>query len=355
MDLCGTRFAENCSQKIVEYKELKVMNQNSNLTRAPILVIAFNRAESTRKVLEALTLSNVHEIYFAVDGPRIGVIDDLARVSEVTSLVDEFKGRLKFKTLIRDTNLGCRLAVTDAITWFLSQEIFGIILEDDCVPSEEFLIFASRMLTLYQDQENIMHVGGSSYLRQDVDYPYNHYFSSFHEVWGWATWARAWKFFQLDPGLHTIEEDELILNHFKSKKIANWFMGYLIQVRAENPSVWSTQWSLSIIKNKGIAVNPIGNLVKNIGFSPDSTHGSDKSFRYYDTFSLTKLPLLPDPTILEINFNLDKKRFKVIQKTDPSLFIKNILKAKIRKLVLAYFPKKIILLIRKFKSTLKRK
>ena len=42
------------------------------------------------------------------------------------------------KTLFRDKNLGCKYAVSSAIDWFFENEEMGIILEDDCLPSQSF-------------------------------------------------------------------------------------------------------------------------------------------------------------------------------------------------------------------------
>lgn len=326
----------------------------NNKDYAPVLLIAFNRAESTRRVIQALIEAGVQEIYFAVDGPRNSSTHDEAKVSEVRDLVSEFSEVVQFNILFRSTNLGCRLAVTDAITWFFSHVNYGIILEDDCVPSIDFIIFASRMLDMYEENESIMHVGGSSYLGAGVSYPYNHYFTSFHEVWGWATWKRAWKHFQIDPGSANDQEYSLLLNYFRSKKIANWFLGYLEQARTSTPSVWSTQWSLSIIKNHGIAVNPINNLVTNIGFNSDSTHGSNDSFRHYNGFSVSALSTLPDPEIIEINYQLDRRRFKVIRKTDPSLFLWNKVKLFTRRKALRIIPIELVLFLRQLKKFLKK-
>ena len=346
------RFLYKTFQSLKKSKMNLATNVKSEF--APILLIAFNRAESTRRVIEALIASNVKEMYFSVDGPRVGVDADKLKVSQVIALKDEYGDRIKFITQMHEDNLGCRLAVTGAISWFLSQVDFGIILEDDCVPSKGFLSFASRMLGLYENDESIMHVGGSSYLAADIDHSYNHYFSSFHEVWGWATWARAWKHFQLNPGTASQQENELILSHFKSKEIARWFNGYLSQARGVTPSVWSTQWSLSIIKNHGIAVNPINNLVKNIGFNKDSTHGNNPSFSLYDQFHISDLSTLPDPPIVQIDYTLDKKRFEVISKTDPSLFITNKLNAWMRTFLIRTLPQSLVFFIRKIKSIKKR-
>ena len=337
-------------------KKVLRMNFESDLKPlfAPILVIAFNRPESTRKVIDALVASGVREIYYAVDGPRLGVHEDIFKVSQVRGLESDYKASLKFIPLFKEENLGCRLAVTGALNWFFSQVEFGIILEDDCVPTTDFLVFASRMLHKYQNDKTVMHVGGSSYLEERIAYPYNHYFSSLYEVWGWATWARAWKCFEIDPGKGSSEEDRVLIEHFKSKRITNWFKGYLRQARVGTPSVWSTQWSLSIIKNRGVAVNPINNLVKNIGFTKDSTHGSNESFGLYDNFHTTQLSILPDPPKVEIDYQLDKKRFEIIRRTDPSLFIMKRLSTGLRSYILKNLSQKTILRIRSLKNLYKR-
>lgn len=328
------------------------MNSKSNLKHkvAPILLIAFNRPESTRQVIDALIASGVREIYFSVDGPRPGIHEDIFKVSQVRQLVTDYKASLKIIPLFHEENLGCRLAVTGALNWFFSQVEFGIILEDDCVPTADFLTFASRMLHKYQDVTSVMHVAGSSYLEEGIDYPYNHYFSSLFEVWGWATWARAWNCFEIDPGVGSGEEDKLLIEHFKSKRVTDWFKGYLEQARVGTPSVWSTQWSLSLIKNKGVAVNPINNLVKNIGFTKDSTHGGSESFSLYDNFRTTELSNYPDPPNIKIDYQLDKKRFEIIRRTDPSLFIVNRLRAKLRSILFKNLPQKTILWIRSLKN-----
>ena len=84
--------------------------ESSKSNYAPVLVIAYNRAGSTRQVIQALIESGVQEIYFAVDGPREFSIEDKMRVAEVRNLVSEFGEAIQFHTLIRPSNLGCTLS-----------------------------------------------------------------------------------------------------------------------------------------------------------------------------------------------------------------------------------------------------
>ena len=64
------------------------------------------------------------------------------------------------KHLYRDTNLGCGLAVSTAIDWFFSYEEEGIILEDDCLPSDSFFHFCDFMLDYHRNDQNIFLIGG---------------------------------------------------------------------------------------------------------------------------------------------------------------------------------------------------
>ena len=55
------------------------------------------------------------------------------------------------KTLFREKNLGCKLAVSSGIDWFFENEGMGIILEDDCFPSQSFFWFCEELLERYKD------------------------------------------------------------------------------------------------------------------------------------------------------------------------------------------------------------
>ena len=60
------------------------------------------------------------------------------------------------KTLFNDKNLGCKHACSNAVTWFFEQEEQGIILEDDCLPSQSFFWFCENLLTRYKKNYDIL-------------------------------------------------------------------------------------------------------------------------------------------------------------------------------------------------------
>ena len=239
----------------------------------PVLLLGFNRPEMTRKVLEQIRIAKVQSLYFAVDGPRVGHPEDEKKCTAVRALKDEVDWKCKVHTLFRDSNLGCPLAVSSAITWFLNEEGEGIILEDDCVPSQSFFWFCQEMLERYRRDTRVMHVGGTNRGIDNNDTEYSYFFSRYVQIWGWATWKRAWDLFDLNietwpevrPMMHnyTYSEGELELRRRQFDSV--YYDGY---------DVWGYQWNYARIINHGLAVLPSVNLISNIGFDETSTHNS---------------------------------------------------------------------------------
>src|SRR6185503_21062266 len=102
--------------------------------------------DKTRTVLDAVRAAAPSRLFIAVDGPRPGSRDDATRVPEVQSLSRLVDWNCEVKTLFRSGNLGCKLAVSAAISWFFDEVEEGIILEDDCLPHPSFFRFATELL-----------------------------------------------------------------------------------------------------------------------------------------------------------------------------------------------------------------
>lgn len=295
----------------------------------PILLLGFNRPEECLQVISALREIGAKKIYFSVDGPRLNSDSDSLKVEMVRQLQSQFDWGCELKTRFLDENLGCKLAISSGISWFFENVDEGIILEDDCVPNMDFFIFCERMLEKYRSSDKVMHISGTSYLPSSKDHSSNHYFSTLHDVWGWATWKSAWDYFTINIKYPDKEsEDKILINYFGSKKVAKWFHRYLEDSKSPNCTLWSTYWSYALITKNALSVAPVVNLVQNIGFREGASHGSDDSFKLYNTFPMKSLPDFPDPLEIEISRNLDSARFRLIKKTDPALRTLGILRAR---------------------------
>src|SRR6185503_2722056 len=130
--------------------------------KSAILFLVFNRPEPTARVFEAIRAAQPPRLYVAADGPRAsrtGESDRCALTRRVASTVD---WPCSVATLFRATNLGCKNAVSSAISWFFEHEEEGIILEDDCLPEPSFFAYCDELLAHYRDNPRVGLISGDN-------------------------------------------------------------------------------------------------------------------------------------------------------------------------------------------------
>src|SRR5271169_304080 len=147
--------------------------------------------------MEAIRRAQPPRLYVAADGPRDRP-GEPRRCEEVRRIATAVDWPCDVKTLFRDQNLGLRRAVASAIDWFFESEEEGIVLEDDCLPSLDFFRFCTELLERYRTDTRVMAICGSSYVNPGSNHTASYYFSYYADVWGWATWRRAWQLYDRD-------------------------------------------------------------------------------------------------------------------------------------------------------------
>ena len=106
----------------------------------PILIIAFNRPELLIKLLKSIENLN-QKIYFACDGPRENKLD-IEKCESIKKILEQnILWECEIFKKIQDKNIGVKLNINNALDWFFQNEDMGIILEDDCEPSDSFFYF----------------------------------------------------------------------------------------------------------------------------------------------------------------------------------------------------------------------
>lgn len=241
-----------------------------------VLFLVFNRPHVTAQVFKVIRQVKPPRLYVSADGPRadrVGETERCAKVREIATAVD---WPCEVKTLFREKNLGCKSAVSDAITWFFEQEEQGIILEDDCLPSQSFFWFCEEMLERYKTDERIFIVSGynkqGSWRRDKADY----FFSYFGGIWGWASWRRAWKFYDGEmTSLESMCENNAFTKRM-GRKLGPLRQKQMILAKKNNQAgvfnSWAYPWALSRLANNGLACVTSISLVQNIGFGEGATH-----------------------------------------------------------------------------------
>lgn len=280
---------------------LKSSSQRSLNT--PVLFLVFNRLESTKKVFETIRLVKPPRLYIASDGARVEVEGELDKVLAIRNyLFENIDWDCNVKTLYRDKNFGCKYAVSNAISWFFNQEKEGIILEDDCLPSQSFFWFCEDLLDKFRYEMKIGQISGDNFqqgfIRGDDDY----YFSIYNHIWGWASWSSRWELY--DVNLKTINDASFLDKLPFDNSVKKYWKNIYLQTKSGNIDTWDYQWTFCLWNNEMLTVLPNYNLVSNIGFGSDATHTNSISrFSELPSFDFV---LKNHPINISINISADR-------------------------------------------------
>lgn len=273
--------------------------------KTPVLFIGFNRPDLAREVLERLRCCGVEEIHFALDGPRSDEPADERKCASMRSLVQHADWIPRKRTLIRETNLGCGVAVSEAISWFFDNQEKGIIIEDDCLPDPSFFAFCESMLDRHQEDSTVWSVAGTALIPNAVHPEETHFFSKFSGIWGWATWRRAWATYSYDFADLPPEGWREVVRRNSANVIEEAYWLHILDLMLSGKiDTWDFQVQFSAWKEGAVHVTSSHNLVTNLGFRPDATHTKTAS-------PLTDRQVRPnpppyDPVSPEANEALDR-------------------------------------------------
>jgi hypothetical protein len=250
--------------------------------KIPILLIAFNRPETTRMVIDVIRQNRPERLFIAADGPREGIAgeEELCRATRKV-ILDAIDWDCDIKTLFRDKNLGCANAVQEALIWFFDQVEEGIILEDDCLPSQDFFLFAEGMLNEYRHDVKVKTICGTNFLfDKQKSLPDDYFFSHFPTIWGWASWRRVMKEINWDrKTLKVRNQPDIYLKTFKSNpKLALRLHEMVDQTLDGRLNTWDTIVAFNTISLNGLNIIPTKNLVTNIGVIGTNYFGSKHEF-----------------------------------------------------------------------------
>ncbi|GAA4773043.1 hemolytic protein HlpA [Actinomycetospora chlora] len=237
-----------------------------------VLIVAFNRPDKTRRVLEAVRAAAPRRLYLAADGPRAHVPSDAELCAATRRVLEQIPWPCEVRRLYRPTNLGCKRGVAGAIDWLLTHEESGIILEDDCLPGPDFFPFCAELLDRYRDDSDVMMIGGFNDFGSWDAAGDSYLFTHTAPIWGWATWRSAWD--RYDPAMRAWADSEAraVVRSRTSAAEYRLFGGKFDGVYEGRIDSWGFAWTLAILVSGGLSVMPADNLVTNIGFDGEATH-----------------------------------------------------------------------------------
>jgi hypothetical protein len=272
-------------------------------SREAVLLLAFNRPDRLRRVVDALRPDAPPRVYLAVDGPRPEVESDRERTRLTQAVADEIDWQCEVRTLFREENLGCGRAVSSGITWFFTHEESGVILEDDLIPGPDFLRYCDVMLDRYRNDPRVFAVSGCNLVPpNEIRAPGSYRFSGITHIWGWATWRRAWQGYQFDlagwPSRLPVSRLLRVVG-WHPAQAAFWAAAFEL-VRRGHLDTWDHQFILTAMEHRGLTISPRVNLVENAGFDSDATHAQDRPGYLRPVEPLT-WPLVDSPIARDVH------------------------------------------------------
>lgn len=273
---------------------------------SPVAMFVYNRADNTRRTLEAL-LQNKHaaetDVYVFSDGGK----DERSwkKVNQVRALLHEVERQvaethaLKSLTIVeRPENIYLERNIIEGIAYVLDRHDTVIVLEDDIVTSPYFLDYMNQAFYIYKDDPVVMHVSGFTNLdlqndeeeeisngedaqdTQDVQDDDEFYFTPHMSGWGWGTWAHKWK----AHFKHYKSREEALEGMTREDCNAIQYDGVFQCLKSldKDPIPWDICWEIAIYKAHGLCITPYHTLVRNIGLDSGTHFRGSRWLQHYE-------------------------------------------------------------------------
>lgn len=237
----------------------------------PVLIAVFNRADLFEKLLSKIRVVKPSRLYVSCDGPRND--DDRVQILKIKEILNtQLDWDVQLFTNFREINMKSFRALPDGISWFFEHEEMGIILEDDCIPEISFFPFCEELLHKYATDERVFSISGNNFQDGNVYGNGSYFFSRYFHVWGWASWRRAWKHFDINLTEYpAFKASEKIYQIFDDRKACDRIIQILDRAY-DGKNVWDYKWQFAHLNYDGYTIKPQVNLVTNIGFDERATH-----------------------------------------------------------------------------------
>ena len=264
---------------------------------APIALFVYNRPEHTRRTISYLQknlLAEESRLFIFSDGPATDA--DKAKVDEVRQLAKEVTGFKSVKVIARKENLGLANSIISGVTKLVNEYDKVIVFEDDLLSSPYTLQYFNEALKRYADEDKVMHIGAYMYDLKEKDLPETFFYRA-ATSWGWATWARAWKYFEPDIDKLTEQFSKPGILRFSIEGTMN-FWKQMREFKAGKNNSWAIRWYASIFLKDGLTLNPTQSLINNIGHDGSGTHSNAETTYQVQ---IARTPITKFPEVIKEN------------------------------------------------------
>lgn len=267
----------------------------------PVALILSPRLDTVQRVLATIKAARPQRLYVVADaGWSPETVEGFSKVKELIATINWCEVKKNYAT----ENMGAKMRLASGISWVFEHEECAIILEHDCLPHPTFFPFCEELLERYRNDERVMHITGNNFfkaMKSDFVSRDSYFFTHIPHIWGWATWRRAWQYYDVKVAKWPEARTRRILyDIFRDDAVAYRWENRLQEYYEGRIESWDGQWTFAVLSQGGLSLNPNVNLVSNIGFGPQALSCKD-----------TNSPLANIPT-MPISFPLVHPPFPII-------------------------------------------
>ena len=244
----------------------------------PVAMIVFNRPHTTEQVFAAIRQAKPPVLFLIADGPRPDKLGEDKKCAAVREIVDRVDWDCQVYKNYSDINLGCGKRPSTGIDWVFNTVEEAIIIEDDCLPHPSFFRYCQELLDYYRNDNRIMSICGLNVQFENNKTDYSYYFSRYSHCWGWASWRRAWQYFDFDLKLWPEIREKNLLQDVLAAKV--WTSTMNAVEKQETLDCWDFQWIFAHFVHSGLAILPDDNLIQYLGYTEGATHTTQESSPY---------------------------------------------------------------------------
>ncbi len=292
----------------------------------PVCLFVFRRLDTVKMIMSKLQIVKPQKIYIFADGARDGVEGELEKVNSVREYIKEsINWECESNLFFSDINLGYAKNIRGGFGKVLTDNPYGIFIEDDAIPSGAFFTYCKYLLKKYKNNNKIQYIAGFNGIGDNNIIQNSYTFGTTAPMSGAiATWSDRW--FGCDFTMREWAEDkkkkktfhntyDLEFYRFMAKSNDN------VYVKPE--SEWDIQFDYDMRLKNRVAIVPKGNLANSYGYVDASHTQSDKEGREmasYMSFTKRKFEFpMDEPNCIEVNELYDKYRQYVFVKVNGNI------------------------------------
>jgi hypothetical protein len=233
-----------------------------------VLLLAYRRWHNVNLILDECRLAGISRIYIHIDGGFSELEKaDVARTLQAASTYKTQWG-IDIRIVAQKENIGCAVSMILSLNAILCDEEQLTVLEDDCVPTQDFFQFIQESFKEMEVNPRIALVCGAQFAPSSVThnewvlsrYPFN---------WGWGITKSQWALLSSKITKKAKLQNSGI--RLSQEEITYWNAGSRRALDGYT-DVWDTLLVREMIRHDSYSILPGVNLVRNVGNDENALH-----------------------------------------------------------------------------------